>query len=273
MCIKEFVGYKCGHCSTPKAWLCPLTAIDTTYPPCAIPAERCHPSLDDCPGCARAMWNSQVLVVEEAHREAHLKKQCQCGTIFFPGKNPPRRQEPHRSGGEGSQPWAEQLQNSQGMGRVKDGKKPASEHSAPKPAIPDFESASRTQSRMGSASGSALRTHSRMGTGTETPRKPHVGIDSTSHPYSSGGKLRKRSRWSQTHNAPKDSKEELQDKEAESRHRRQTMTGQEWSYGQRYCDNLEAFGQGPQPEWSPNHADQYLGHVKDNGKYPTTPNE
>lgn len=82
MCVKEFFGYKCGHCSIPTLRQCPISASNPSFPICDYPAERpvftdgyCHP-------CFRVLWNARVLEEEESHKQLHLRGQCNCGTIF-----------------------------------------------------------------------------------------------------------------------------------------------------------------------------------------------
>jgi len=82
MCVKQFSGYNCGHCSIPHLMLCPLAASNPFFPTCAYPAERplftdayCHP-------CSRIVWNAKVLREEEEHRGRHLRGECLCEVKF-----------------------------------------------------------------------------------------------------------------------------------------------------------------------------------------------
>lgn len=82
MCVKQFYGYSCGHCSIPTLIQCPLAASNPFFPTCGYPAERpiftgtfCHP-------CFRVVWNMRVLKEEEEHRRRHLKGECFCEVRF-----------------------------------------------------------------------------------------------------------------------------------------------------------------------------------------------
>jgi hypothetical protein len=82
MCVKQFFGYSCGHCSIPTLIQCPLAASNAFYPTCGFPAERpiytgtyCHP-------CFRVVWNIKVLKEEEEHRGRHLRGECFCEVRF-----------------------------------------------------------------------------------------------------------------------------------------------------------------------------------------------
>lgn len=82
MCVKQFFGYSCGHCSIPTLIQCPLASSNPLFPTCGFPAERpiftgmyCHP-------CFRVVWNFRVLKEEEEHRERHMKGECFCEVRF-----------------------------------------------------------------------------------------------------------------------------------------------------------------------------------------------
>jgi hypothetical protein len=82
MCVKQFYGYTCGHCSIPTLIQCPLAASNPLFPTCSYPAERpiftgtyCHP-------CFRVVWNIRVLKEEEEHRCRHLRGECFCEVRF-----------------------------------------------------------------------------------------------------------------------------------------------------------------------------------------------
>ncbi|KAF4624097.1 hypothetical protein G7Y89_g14077 [Cudoniella acicularis] len=82
MCVKEFLGYNCGHCSTPVLRACPLTLSNDAFPPCAFPAERPIFTNEYCQACSRVVWNQKVLAEEEKHREKHLHGDICCDVIF-----------------------------------------------------------------------------------------------------------------------------------------------------------------------------------------------
>ncbi|KAH8676643.1 hypothetical protein BGZ60DRAFT_261563 [Tricladium varicosporioides] len=82
MCIKQYLGYICGHCSIPELIRCPLTAQNSVYPPCHIPAERPIQTNENCHPCLRVLWNQKVLAEEEEHRQAHLRNECLCEVVF-----------------------------------------------------------------------------------------------------------------------------------------------------------------------------------------------
>ncbi|KAL2064785.1 hypothetical protein VTL71DRAFT_3924 [Oculimacula yallundae] len=82
MCVKEFLGYNCGHCATPYLRQCPLTASNPTYPPCQFPAERPIFTNENCHPCSRVLWNQKVLADEEKHRKQHAMGECDCPVIF-----------------------------------------------------------------------------------------------------------------------------------------------------------------------------------------------
>jgi hypothetical protein len=82
MCVKEFLGYVCGHCSIPTIKACPLSESSELYPLCQYPAERPIPTGSFCHPCLRVLWNKQVLAEEEKHRQQHLDGTCGCNTVF-----------------------------------------------------------------------------------------------------------------------------------------------------------------------------------------------
>ena len=82
MCVKEFYGYNCGHCSVPVLRQCPLSASDRHYPVCKFPAERPIFTNEFCHPCSRVVWNDKVLKEEGEHRAAHLRGECGCEIIF-----------------------------------------------------------------------------------------------------------------------------------------------------------------------------------------------
>ncbi|KAH6675686.1 hypothetical protein B0J14DRAFT_561399 [Halenospora varia] len=82
MCIKQYLGYICGHCSIPELIRCPLTAQNPVYPPCVIPGERPIQTNENCHPCLRVLWNQKVLAEEEEHRQAHLRNECLCEVVF-----------------------------------------------------------------------------------------------------------------------------------------------------------------------------------------------
>ena len=86
MCVKEYVGYNCGHCSIPTLRRCPLSISNPMFPVCNWPAERAIHQQEFCHPCSRVVWNSRVLAEEEKHRQHHLDNECGCGVIF-PGED------------------------------------------------------------------------------------------------------------------------------------------------------------------------------------------
>jgi hypothetical protein len=82
MCVKEFLGYMCGHCSMPYLRLCPVTASNPTFPVCKFPAERPIFTKENCHSCNRVLWNMEVLRKEEEHRQLHKQGECHCEVIF-----------------------------------------------------------------------------------------------------------------------------------------------------------------------------------------------
>ncbi|KAF8863440.1 hypothetical protein BDZ45DRAFT_764681 [Acephala macrosclerotiorum] len=82
MCVKEFLGYNCGHCSIPYLRQCPITESNPIYPPCKIPAERPIFTNENCHACARVLWNQKVLKEEAVHRQLHQDGLCECEVIF-----------------------------------------------------------------------------------------------------------------------------------------------------------------------------------------------
>jgi hypothetical protein len=82
MCVKEFFGYNCGHCSIPRIKKCPLALSNPIFPICRYPAERPIFTGDYCHPCFRVVWNFKVLQEEEEHRGRHLSGECLCEIIF-----------------------------------------------------------------------------------------------------------------------------------------------------------------------------------------------
>ncbi|KAL3419006.1 hypothetical protein PVAG01_09227 [Phlyctema vagabunda] len=82
MCVKEYIGFVCGHCSLPVLHKCPITSQVSTYPACSMPAERPVMTNDYCPACARVVWNWDVLQREEEHRIMHECNSCNCSIKF-----------------------------------------------------------------------------------------------------------------------------------------------------------------------------------------------
>ncbi|KAH8814992.1 hypothetical protein F5884DRAFT_159341 [Xylogone sp. PMI_703] len=82
MCVKEFLGFICGHCSVPILKLCPIAAQHMIYPPCEWPAHRAIFVQEYCHPCSRVVWNQSVLQQEEEHRGRHQRKECFCEVIF-----------------------------------------------------------------------------------------------------------------------------------------------------------------------------------------------
>lgn len=97
MCIKEFLGYNCGHCSVPLLRRCPLSSSNPVYPPCKYPAERPTFTNEYCHPCARVVWNAKVLKDEEEHRQSHMRGGCSC-EVVFPGEE---REKKRSRGGKG----------------------------------------------------------------------------------------------------------------------------------------------------------------------------
>jgi hypothetical protein len=82
MCVKQFYGYTCGHCSIPTLIPCPLVASNPFFPTCGCPAERPIFTGEYCHACFRVVWNSKVLKDEEEHRALHLRGECACEVRF-----------------------------------------------------------------------------------------------------------------------------------------------------------------------------------------------
>ncbi|TVY71235.1 hypothetical protein LSUE1_G005554 [Lachnellula suecica] len=82
MCVKEFLGYICGHCSIPTLIKCPLTSSNPTFQPCKYPAER-----------------PKVLRDEELHREQHMAGECPC-EVIFDGEDREKRLRPRAGKGK-----------------------------------------------------------------------------------------------------------------------------------------------------------------------------
>ncbi|OBT67519.1 hypothetical protein VE03_03775 [Pseudogymnoascus sp. 23342-1-I1] len=73
MCVKEFIGYNCGHCALPTLRGCPIASQSPHFPYCRYPAERPIPVPENCPSCARVVWNQRTLANEGSHREMHYR--------------------------------------------------------------------------------------------------------------------------------------------------------------------------------------------------------
>lgn len=82
MCVKQFYGYSCGHCSIPTLIFCPLVASNPFFPTCGFPAERPIFTGQYCHACFRVLWNAKVLKEEEEHRLRHLRGECACEVRF-----------------------------------------------------------------------------------------------------------------------------------------------------------------------------------------------
>ncbi len=102
MCVKEFLGYNCGHYSTPYLRQCPITSSNPTFPACKFPAERPIFTNENCHPCARVLWNIKVLAEEEAHHERHRRGDCDCSTIFD-SEERERRLRPRSGKGKGKE--------------------------------------------------------------------------------------------------------------------------------------------------------------------------
>ncbi|KAH7364533.1 hypothetical protein BKA65DRAFT_572955 [Rhexocercosporidium sp. MPI-PUGE-AT-0058] len=96
MCVKEFLGYNCGHCAIPYLRQCPISASNPTFPPCKYPAERPIFTNENCHPCSRVLWNAKVLADEEKHRKQHAAGDCDCPVIFDAADRERRLR--HRSG-------------------------------------------------------------------------------------------------------------------------------------------------------------------------------
>jgi hypothetical protein len=82
MCIKEFLGFICGHCTIPSIRQCPLALQNKEFPFCGYPAEHPIQTQDYCHGCARVLWNMRVLAEEDNHKKQHEVGFCHCGIVF-----------------------------------------------------------------------------------------------------------------------------------------------------------------------------------------------
>lgn len=82
MCVKEFLGYNCGHCSIPYLRKCPLSQSNDQYPTCQYPAERPIFTNEYCHPCSRVLWNIKVLKEEKEHWGRHQRGECACEVIF-----------------------------------------------------------------------------------------------------------------------------------------------------------------------------------------------
>ncbi|KAE9381797.1 hypothetical protein N431DRAFT_393384 [Stipitochalara longipes BDJ] len=102
MCVKEFLGYMCGHCSMPYLRACPVTASNPTFPNCKFPAERPIFTNENCHACERVLWNTEVLRKEEEHRQMHKRQECHC-EVMFDAEERERRQRTRGSKGKGKE--------------------------------------------------------------------------------------------------------------------------------------------------------------------------
>lgn len=100
MCVKEFLGYDCGHCSIPILKQCPLSASNPIFPACTLPAERPIYTKENCHPCSRVVWNMKVLREEEEHRHRHLRGECDC-EVVFDGEDREKRVRPRPGKGKG----------------------------------------------------------------------------------------------------------------------------------------------------------------------------
>lgn len=73
MCVKEFIGFNCGHCALPTLRGCPIVSQSPHFPYCRYPAERPILVPENCPSCARVVWNQRTLANEDSHREMHYR--------------------------------------------------------------------------------------------------------------------------------------------------------------------------------------------------------
>ncbi|CAL3963966.1 unnamed protein product [Diplocarpon coronariae] len=101
MCVKEFLGYNCGHCSVPHLRRCPLTLLNASFPDCEYAAERPLFINENCHACTRILWNDRVLKEEESHRARHHAGECGCPVIFDGGNRDSHRLRPRSSKGKG----------------------------------------------------------------------------------------------------------------------------------------------------------------------------
>ncbi|PVH88554.1 hypothetical protein DL98DRAFT_628578 [Cadophora sp. DSE1049] len=100
MCVKEFLGYNCGHCAIPYLRQCPVSASNPTFPPCKYPAERPIFTNENCHPCSRVLWNAKVLAEEDAHRKRHQQGDCDC-PVIFDAADRERRLRPRSGKGKG----------------------------------------------------------------------------------------------------------------------------------------------------------------------------
>ncbi|RDW85054.1 hypothetical protein BP6252_02644 [Coleophoma cylindrospora] len=123
MCVKQFLGFICGHCSIPTLRKCPISLQIDSYPACAIPAE--HPIWvnDYCPACGRVVWNNYVLAQERDHEAKHARGECHCNTDFnlqreYPLRSIPDAQTSQRNELERtSEPYLRRNPNEHGQGK------------------------------------------------------------------------------------------------------------------------------------------------------------
>ncbi|KAL5320609.1 hypothetical protein ACEPPN_011419 [Leptodophora sp. 'Broadleaf-Isolate-01'] len=101
MCVKEFLGYNCGHCAIPYLRQCPISASNPTFPPCKFPAERPIFTNENCHPCSRVLWNAKVLADEEKHRQQHANGDCDC-PVIFDAADRERRLRPRSGKGKGN---------------------------------------------------------------------------------------------------------------------------------------------------------------------------
>ena len=110
MCVKEFLGYNCGHCSIPYLRKCPVTASNHRFPVCKFPAERPIYANDYCHACTRVLWNAKVLKDEEEHRLRHKRGECNC-EVIFDAEERGRRVRPRSGKGKGKETDVQVLQD------------------------------------------------------------------------------------------------------------------------------------------------------------------
>ena len=88
MCFKEFLGYECGHCSTPVVRPCPLTTLQVKNPICTVQAQRQFLPRTFCPSCNRIIHGRHVMIQEAEHHFYHMRGACGCSVNFPRGTEP-----------------------------------------------------------------------------------------------------------------------------------------------------------------------------------------
>ncbi|KAI9736899.1 MAG: hypothetical protein M1818_005950 [Claussenomyces sp. TS43310] len=105
MCVKEFIGFSCGHCTIPTLRQCPLTSQHESFPVCKFPAERVTQVDEMCHPCFRVVWKDNVLEEERRHRTLHEQELCMC-EVMFTEEERQRRIIPRGAKGKGkAQNW------------------------------------------------------------------------------------------------------------------------------------------------------------------------